>query len=99
MLANLDFSALDLMDALDLAILIEVEALERYKFFAEQIGHRFPGDAASVFRSMAANEAKHGKQLSDRRQELFGDKPLRVSKDAIFERYWEFKLIFPGAPV
>jgi rubrerythrin len=82
---NLDLSTLDLMDALDLAILIEVEALERYKYFAEQIGDRFPGDAASIFRSMAQNEAKHGQQLNARREEMFGDAPLRVSKDAIID--------------
>ncbi len=82
---NLDFSALDLMDALDLAILIEVEAWERYKMFSEQIGHRFSGDAASVFESMAQNEEKHGRQLSDRRQELFADAPVRVSRTALFD--------------
>ena len=73
------------MDALDLAILIEVEAFQRYKFFSEQLGDRFPGDAASIFRSMASNESKHGEQLNERRQQLFGDKPLRVSKDALFD--------------
>ena len=83
--ATLDFSTLDLMDALDLAILIEVEAFQRYKFFSEQLGDRFPGDAASIFRSMASNESKHGEQLNERRQQLFGDKPLRVSKDALFD--------------
>jgi rubrerythrin len=82
---TLDFSTLDLMDALDLAIMIEVEALERYKVFATQIGHRFPGDAASVFQSMAKNEAKHGSQLHDRRRELFGDAPPRVSRTVIFD--------------
>jgi len=82
---SLDFSKIDLMDALDLAILIEVEAWERYKLFAEQLGHRYSGDAASVFRTMAQHEMKHGKQLSDRREELFGDKPLRVSKDDILD--------------
>jgi len=82
---RLDFSTLDLMDALDLAILIEVEAYQRYKLFSEQLGDRFPGDAASIFRSMASNEAKHGQQLNERREELFGDKPLRVSKDALFD--------------
>jgi rubrerythrin len=82
---KLDFSTLDLMDALDLAIMIEVEAWERYKFFAEQIGHRFPGDAASVFETMAKNEAKHGRQLHDRRKELFGDAVPRVSRTAIFD--------------
>ncbi len=85
MTANIDFSKLDLQDALDLAVLIEVEAWERYKFFAKQIGRRRPGDAADIFESMARNEEKHGKQLSERRQELFGDAPLRVSKDDIFD--------------
>ena len=82
---TLDFSTLDLMDALDLAILIEVEAFERYKYFSEQLGYRSPGDAASIFRSMAENESKHGQQLNERREELFGDKPLRVSKDSLFD--------------
>ena len=43
------------------------------------------GDAASIFNSMAKNEEKHGQQLSERRQKLFGDRPLRVSRDDIFD--------------
>jgi len=85
MAVKIDFSNLDLMDALDLAILIEVEARERYEFFAEQIGRRHAVDAASIFETMAINEEKHGRQLGDRRQELFGDKPRRVNKTAIFD--------------
>jgi rubrerythrin len=85
MTVNLNFSTLDLMDALDLAILIESEAWERYQLFSKQIGHRMPGDAASIFRTMAGNEEKHARQLSERRQALFGDKPGRVSSDAIFD--------------
>lgn len=80
---DVDFSTLDLMDALDLAILIEIEAFERYRYFAEQLGDRFPGDAASIFRSMASNESKHGQQLNERREQLFGDRPARVGKDDI----------------
>jgi rubrerythrin len=82
---RLDFAKLDLMDALDLAVLIEVEAYERYKKFVEQLGHRFTGDAGSVFASMAENEAKHGKSLEERRKKLFGDKPVRVSRDDLFD--------------
>lgn len=85
MSGSVDFSNLDLMDALDLAILIEVEAWERYKLFSEQLGHRFPGDAASIFQSMARNEEKHGRQLSERRQELFGEEPMRVSRADIID--------------
>jgi len=85
MSTRLDFATLDLMDALDLAVLIEVEAFNRYKMFAAQLGHRFTGDAASVFASMAENEAKHGEELSAKRKSLFGDAPLRVSLDDLFD--------------
>ncbi len=53
MLTRIDFSKLTLMDALDLAHLIEVEAYQRYTTFAIQLGRRDVGDAGSVFRSMA----------------------------------------------
>lgn len=82
---RLDFAALDLMDALDLAILIEDEAYERYKFFAAQLGHRFDGDAASVFHRMEEAEAKHGMELMKRREKLFGKVPMRVSAGDLFD--------------
>jgi len=85
MTTRLDFATLDLMDALDLAVLIEAEASERYRMFVTQLGHRFPGDASSVFATMAKNEAKHGEELAKRRQTLFGDAPLRVSPDDLFD--------------
>ena len=85
MSTRLDFATLDLMDALDLAVLIEAEAYDRYQLFAAQLGHRFAGDAASVFASMAENEAKHGKELAARRKALFGDAPMRVSRDDLFD--------------
>lgn len=85
MTVKLDFSNLDLRDALDLAVLIEVEAWERYKFFAKQMGRKMPGDAADIFEFMARNEEKHGHDLSERRQKMFGDEPLRVSRDDIFD--------------
>ena len=49
MSTRLDYSRLTLMDALDLATLIEVEAARRYAQFAEQLGSRSDDDAASVF--------------------------------------------------
>lgn len=85
MSTRLDFATLDLMDALDLAVLIEAEAYDRYRLFAAQLGHRSAGDAASVFASMAENEAKHGKELAARRKTLFGDAPVRVSPDDLFD--------------
>ena len=71
--AKVDFSKLTLMDALDLAILIEFEAFQRYTQFADRLGSRSPDDAASVFQSMAVNEKKHGDELAERRKKLFGD--------------------------
>jgi rubrerythrin len=85
MSTRLDFANLDLMDALDLAVLIEAEAYDRYRMFAAQLGHRQSGDAASVFAAMAENEAKHGKQLDERRRALFGDAPRRISQDDVFD--------------
>ena len=71
------------MDGLDLAILIEKEAEERYREFSKMIGSRYEGDAGSFFEMMAENEAKHGSQLSERRKQLFGVKPSRVSAEQI----------------
>jgi rubrerythrin len=82
-MARIDFSKFDLRDALDLAILVEEEARQRYEEFSKLVGGRYPGDAAEVFRTMAGNEAKHGAQLADRRRKLFGDAPRRVSPDLL----------------
>lgn len=83
--ARIDFSTLTLMDTLDLATLIEVEAFKRYTLFAEQIGSRLTEDAGSVFESMADNEKKHADELAERRLALFGDAPARVKLDDIFD--------------
>jgi len=85
MSTRLDLATLDLQDALDLAVLIEVEAYRRYKTFAAQLGRRVKGDAASVFASMAENEEKHGRQLQERRKALFGNTPRRVSLNDLFD--------------
>jgi len=83
--ARVDFSKLSLMDALDLATLIEVEAFKRYSQFAESLGSRSTDDAASVFQSMAVNESKHGEQLAERRLALFGDTRPNVKLADIFD--------------
>ena len=82
---RLDFSQLTLMDALDLATLIEVEAHKRYTQFAERLGSRDIDDAGAVFESMAVNENKHGEQLAERRLVLFGNLPPKVKLDDIFD--------------
>ena len=82
---GIDFAKLSLKDALDLAILIEDEAQERYEDFASQMEqHRTP-EAARFFRYMVENEAKHGRELSSRRLQLFGDAPRSVTPSMIFD--------------
>jgi len=82
---RLDLSKLSLMDALDLAKLIEMEANHRYHMFASQLGHRGGYDAGAFFAMMAENEAKHGRDLEARRKSLFGDTPARVTLDDLFD--------------
>ena len=85
MSTKLDFSKMSLMDALDLAALIEIEACRRYTLFAEQLGSRGSDDAGSVFAAMVVNESKHGEELAKRRMALFGDKAPNVRLDDIFD--------------
>ena len=82
---GIDFAKLSLMDALDLAILVEDEAQERYEEFAAQMDqHRMP-QAAQFFRYMVENEAKHGRELLARRVQRFGDAPRSVTRAMIFD--------------
>jgi rubrerythrin len=85
MSTRLDLARLSLMDALDLASLIELEARKRYTEFAESLGSRGVDDAGAVFRSMALNENKHCEEIAGRRLALFGDQPAKVRLDDIFD--------------
>lgn len=80
---GLDLAKMDLRDALDLAILMEEEARQRYVQFSRMVGGRATGDAADVFRLMASYEEKHGSQLTSRRRSLFPDAPSRVTLDML----------------
>ena len=85
MSTSLDLSKLSLMDALDLAKLIELEACHRYQMFASQLGRSGGYDAGAFFASMAENEAKHGQELEARRKTLFGDAPARLTLDDLYD--------------
>lgn len=82
---TVDFARLDLKDALDLAILIEEEARERYEEFADQMEVHHTPDAAQFYRFMAQNEAKHGADIAERRKALFGDAPSRMSRSMLWD--------------
>ena len=83
MAIKLDISTLDQQDALDMAVLIEKEAEERYLMFADQLIHRYGGDAADIFTMMARNEQRHGFEIAEQRRLLFGDAPSRVKANMI----------------
>jgi rubrerythrin len=85
MSTSLDLSKLSLMDALDLAKLIEMEACHRYQMFASQLGRTGGYDAGAFFAGMAENEAKHGQELEARRKTLFGDAPARLTLDDLYD--------------
>jgi rubrerythrin len=82
---TIDFATLSLQDALDLAILIEEEAKERYEDFADQLKLHHTPEAAQFFITMAGNEAKHGADLQMRRHAIFGDAPCRVSRAMLWD--------------
>ena len=82
-MTRLDISKLNLQDALDMAVLIEKEAEDRYLWFVDLLGERYRGDAADFFGMMAKNEQRHGAELAARRRALFGDAPARITADMI----------------
>ncbi len=82
---TLDLVSLDLRDALDLAILIEDEASERYEELAAQMENQHTTEAARFFRWMVQNEARHGAELAARRRELFPDAPRRVDRSLLWD--------------
>lgn len=82
---GIDFASITLRDALDLAILIEEEARDRYEEFADQMELHRTDEAAAFFRQMASNEEKHRAELAARRRSQFGDEPSGVGPSMIFD--------------
>jgi len=85
MTLSLDPKELTLRDVLDLAILVEEEAEERYTELTEQMEQHHTTPAAELFRGMIANERKHGEELRKRRQERFGETPRRVTRSMLYD--------------
>jgi rubrerythrin len=85
MSADIDFASLSIRDALDLAILVEEEAEERYRELADNLEFHNTKEAAAFFRFMVTCEAKHGEELSAKRRELFGDEPTSVDRSQLWD--------------
>ena len=83
--AGLDFETLTLKDALDLAVLIEEEARDRYVELAGQLRIHQSAAAAAFFERMAGAEELHRAGLLEHRQMLFGDQPRQVSSAQLIE--------------
>lgn len=79
----IEVEKLSVQDALDLAILMEEEARQRYEEFTGVVGGRYPGDAADMFRMMARYETAHRDELVERRRALFGDEPRRLTLEML----------------
>ena len=85
MARGIDFSELSLCDALDLAILIEEEAKDRYEELADQMHIRRNEDAARFFLRMVQVELTHERVLLSRRRLRFPKEPCRVTRAMIFD--------------
>lgn len=82
---SIDFTKITLCDALDLAVLVEEEAKERYEEFAQQMEIHHNPTAAGFFLFMLKIEALHEGRLADRRKQLFGNAPRTVRREMIFD--------------
>ena len=82
---GIDFATLSLRDALDLAVLVEEEARDRYEELAAQLILHHTPEAAGFFTKMMRMEELHRKQLFDHRAKLFGGQPNTLRREMIFE--------------
>jgi len=82
---GIDFERLTLRDALDLAVLIEEEARDRYEEFADQLAAHDTPEVADFFSRMARIEERHRTELLERRRTLFGSAPSAVDRRALFD--------------
>jgi rubrerythrin len=86
MAVRLDLHTLEPADALDLGVLMEEEARQRYIEFSEVFTEVHHNEEAAAFcRVMAGNEERHGAELWERRQRLYPDVPTRVTAAMLFD--------------
>lgn len=82
---GIDFTNLSLRDALDLAVLVEEEARDRYEELAEQLRVHHTPDAAAFFAKMVRIEELHRSTLVAERTKRFGNEQVNVRREMIFD--------------
>jgi rubrerythrin len=83
--SGVDFSTFTLHDALDLAILADEEAEERYEELADQLELHHTKEAAAFLHRMSSEERRQAAQLRQRRQQLFPDAGRKVSRPVLWD--------------
>jgi len=82
---GIDFATLSLQDALDLAVLVEEEARDRYDELAEQMTQFRTRGAAEFFSKMVRVEELHRAHLRKKREAQFGQAPVTVKRAQLFD--------------
>jgi rubrerythrin len=77
-----DFSRLDAQDVLDIAAVVEDEAMLAYEHLAAWVEGDGNTEAAEFFTRMAALEKRHKEAIEARKLRLFGDAPPRHDEAA-----------------
>lgn len=78
---KIDFSTLTLGGALELALLMEEDARDRYAELARRFASNAP--VAEFFQRMGKAESHHAQELLERRRAGFGDDDFTVTEDMI----------------
>ena len=83
---TVDFSSLTGADVLDLGILAEEEARQRYQDFAATMANKHGNaEAASFFAAMERHEGEHRDSLEEQRRLTYPDAPTRVDASFLFD--------------
>jgi rubrerythrin len=83
--SGIEFSTLTLHDALDLAILVDEEAEERYEELADQLEVHHTQEAAAFLHRMSSEERRQAAELRRRREQLFPDAGRKVSRPVLWD--------------
>jgi rubrerythrin len=85
MTVEFDFSRLDAQDVLDIATYVEDEAQQTYEQLVSWMEARGNHEVAQFFQKMVGFEVLHKRQITEKRQALFGDAPVRYTEQVVAE--------------